>query len=1052
MNKKLSFVLISAMFMLVGCGEKSSSPKAEESKVEKPEVSDIPTKEFRTILCDQDSAQKDECQEAKKFDLEAHNVAILTPPSDIGVGEYVYFDGQRFGVVPKDEKDISAFNMLAYGVYQYSLEVGDDWCGPCRMSAPSSYQDAKNLLKDEFNLTGTKEQNEAILWMLNQNLEYLGEQKLPLKEAYFADIKAMAESLVNLAIKGDAPDLSSLHLVKDQNGKVLGVSTTPDSECLSYMGGCLNDFALIDKKEAASIAGGIRKILNTPNDYERAFETFSCQSDEIKDIYMFGVADNFSQTNIEHTNPQSSLSAILSNFSHTDEYDNNTTLPSTQDANAYMNSMFIFGETLSNLPTNLTNARMAIGYNVIELGIDQSHLALLDSVYNQYALSVDILNSFSHLANSKTYYQDLGSISDSNGVSILDYIQNGTNYIDVLALGFNDIDYIAVATCTPKPKPQGTPIPEVPPKLECSERLGESLVTIWGGDGDDFATPIDPVNPIPGLNNPLRYDEDVEKQQTFADRIALPNQTITKMVVTVNTKPSINGYQNDKIFIGDFTSSTALLHDPNDIGVASTLNGGTAHMTFGNEPVYDNNGTQTSTILDLVNTNHYIDVMILNQTKVDSVRVSMCSVKRKEGDLSIDKKAEKTYVENGLLKALFSIDINGTLPYGESLVINEVVPQNTVLDTLNAPSPWSCTPNPPIVGSATLTCSITALGGDMTNIPSISLSMYSKEDSFTNCARIDKKSQNTFFNQEVDNDSSCVEVTRDDDDDPDGDKPCSQTYSMDLSTPTFWTDANGNNPTINNPIPYTWDNSYTWFQMPSQDHSHFTLKSAKFCACGSRGKVEVTGMRIDNVGNIKLKNLTNSTSTTITSQNTATTHNFLSSYPAATGSATIPAHVNGNDYELEFNIRNYTSVSGGAIKGELTFTGHWGECSKDDFIDLPVFEPDDGPIIILGTYDLNSTPNDTNDTIAVIYEEATIVNDNFPKPITPTPIVVSGGDLHQVQTTPEQQFGDKLPANYDLAIGCANSYVSVAIQQAAAMVYETNHKCNGDWLKYYSKP
>ncbi len=1041
-------LLAAAMLMLGGCGD---SKEEKKTSVSKPDASGISLRDFDVAVCSKEDLDNEVCRPAQTLDLQKHHVVVFSPPATIGVGEYTYYDGKRFGVVPKEETKITPLNMLAYGLFLYAQEAGNDWCGPCRLVAPQSYSDAKALLKNAFHLSGTDAQNSAILWMLNRNLERLGEQQLPLKTAYDADIKAMAESLVNLAAKGEAPDLSGLHPVKDAHGRTIGVSTTPQNDCPDYMGGCLENWGLLDKKRATALGMKIHKIVGVPLAYEQAFEPFTCENTETKEIFMYGVPDDFDQTNSEPVNPQGVLAATYLSWPIHSNYDNNTSMPSTANPNQF-NPLY-FAETLSGLPTNMTKGRIAIGVKRLEKAPEQTQVIFGDiTIPDGVTMNVNHPQNdgWSHIPGSHTYYNDLGDMNFQNSQnSALSYVQSGNDHLDVMAAGWLDIDYIAVAACVPEPR--GVPIPEVPVKLECNADKGEQLVTVWGGNGDDFAAPVDPANPPAGLgNNLVKYDQPIEKAGTFADRIILPAQTVTQMVVTVNTRPSINGYQNDQMWLGDVTTQNGVVHNPNDPGVAATLNGGTAHQINGNTGV-SGGGMLTS----LVNNTHYLDVVVKDQTEVDTVRVSMCVVDKKEGDLAIVKKAEKTYQEGGVNYAIFSIGVTGTLPAGQTLVINEQIPQGATLSMLNAPLPWVCNATPPIAGAATLTCSITATNGDITNIQPLSLTMYTKERTLRNCAAIDAKSQNTFYNNNDTNDNSCDSVTFRPIDPP---RACTQQQIISLDDPQNWYLYNTIHPTVNNPIPATWDNTYTWFEMPGAGTHPYTesylLESREFCACGTPGKLDVQGMRIDNVGSIQLENLTDQITQTVAQQPTASMSNFMQGNPPASGSATIgPNHV-GKNYKLKFNIYNYSSYSGGALKGSLTFTGHWGRCTPEDHIGIIVLDPVDvGRDITLPDPGVVTGGNpDQNTTIAIIDAEASISTDGFPVPVTPIPIVVTGGDLVEVKATPQQKFGDTLPQDYDIAVGCAQGYISVVIKQAVTHVYETAYRCQGNWVKYKALP
>ena len=1165
-------ILVSvALIALSGCDNhlpsEQSNPTETESVPTKLEVSGIPAKDFDVIACSDPSDSG--CAEAKAFDLKKQNIALLTPPKDIGVGEYVYFNGKRFGVVPKEEKSLNPLNFVAYGLFKYAQEVGSNWCGHCRLVAPVSYADAKKELKELFNLTGTKEQNEALLWLINRNLEAIGESGVGVKEAYFADIKAIAESLVNLTKKGEAPDLSHLHLVKDSKGRVLGVSSTPASDCPEYLGGCLDSWGLLDKNRAIKLGYNIRQKSSNLTASQQAFESLICEPNEDKQIFMYGVEDNFNQNNYEPVAPQGQMSYIYNMYG---------SMKGTYDVTAQQYWFKYFAETVGSISTNITKGRLAIGFK------SSSHypVNLYIGAYGYYHESLNLntpsSNGWNLVANSNTYYKDLNSFSlNYSSNNLITNIQNGMNYIDIWGLIKHSayIDYIALAACVPKPKPNGIPITEVPVKLECNADKGEHLVEVWGGNGDDFVMPVDTTLPPPNLNGTIKYDKAIKKEGVFADRISLPNQTITKMVVTVNTRAGANGYQNDKLLLGATTSSSLTLHDPNDAGVAATLNGGTAHQIYGSVPLTSGSGT----LLSLVNSNHYLDVVTFNQTEVDSVRVSMCVVDKKDGDLNITKNPGRKFTKNGLNYSYFSINIDGILPNGEILVINEYVPNGAMLESYySSPSTqptWICTPNPPVSGPATITCSISAINGDITTIPTLNVLMSSKFEKLQNCVDINKESQNTSYNNNPNNDRDCSNVEfeppKDGDlaitkkiiksyTDRDGvnhavygisvsgtlptnspltvdevvptgailtninapapwscspsapvsglatvtctipaqssllspipdiivemkteeeklencaninekfspifynnnsenDRSCDTTIfkpvenckerlEVDLSNPSIWKDSNGNNASPMTNISSYWDHSYTWLNATFPQHGTTTYKTNNFCACGEDGYVKILGLKTDNMGRIVLNNLTQVNAISVAAQTTAVVQNFLSSYPAAIGSTIIHS---GSTYNLEFSIYNIDSLGGGAIKGKLIFTGHWGNCKTKDVVEPKAMEPRDTKPVVYS--DVNSSGSfDENTTIAVIEEEVT--NPNISNiGIRSKILIITGEDLQEIAKTPEEIFGNQLPSSYSIVVGCDNSLINVVIKGAITKSYETDIECSGNWVKYYT--
>ena len=1167
MKRVNRLILLSAtLIALSGCGGGGSSTEPTPTK---PEARGIPTKDFDVVACSDPNDSG--CLEARAFDLKKQNVAVLNPPKDIGVSEFIYFNGKRFGVVPKEENKLSPLNFIAYGLFKYAQDAGSDWCGPCRMVAPVSYEDAKKQLKELFNLTGTKEQNEALLWLINKNLERMGDSGIDVKEAYFADIKAIAESLVNLTKKGEAPDLSSLHLVKDSKGRVLGISSTPKNDCPDYLGGCIDSWGVLDKNRAIKLGYNIHQKSGTQPASQQAFESLTCKANENKQIFMYGVEDNFDMSNSEPVHPQGVLQTYYNSLPNPSSYDNNTSMPSVDaNGNTVNYNPLMFADTISGLPTNITKGRIAIGFKRLEKATSSNSSMILTNAAVTDGSLITMPNpatgGWSHISNTQTYFQDLDQLSFINSnINMLQYLQSGNNNFNAYAVGYIDIDYIAVAVCTPQ-EPSGIPIPDVPVKLECNANKGENFTEVFGGIGDNFDIPLDATNPPPGLTSTIKYDENITKAGTFADRILLPNQTITKMVVTVNTRAGANGYQNDKLILGDISNNNGILHDPNDSGVATTLNGGVAHQI-----------TNNNLLINIANSNHYLDVVAYNQTEVDSVRVSMCVVDKKDGDLNITKNPGRKFTKDGINYSYFNISVGGTLPYGETLTINEHVPNGATLESYySTPSTqpsWVCTPNPTVYGPTTVTCSISATNGDITNIPTLNVLMGSKFEKLENCVEINKESQGTSYNNNPDNDRDCATsefdppkggdlaitkkviksytdkegvnhavygisvsgvlpankpLTIDEvvpsgakvtsithptpwscapsntpingpatiqcsipaqtanlypipdiiiemesnkerlencanindkfsptpyNTNPENDKSCdtalfkpveecSQRLEIDLSNPSIWKDSSGNSATPMTNINYYWDHDYTWLDA-SANFATTKYKTDNFCACGEDGYVKVKGLKTDNKGRVILNNITQQTALSIAEQTTLTTHNFLANYPAATGSAVI--HSTGT-YNLEFDIYNEDNVGGGAVKGKLIFTGHWGNCKpKDSGLPSPMDPSSIDPNVIS---DINSTGVfDDNTTVAVVsYKKEFVLPSRNPKPIT----IVKGKDLHEITRTPEEVFGDKLPSNYSVVVGCSDGYINVIIKNTITKVYESSIECSGDWVKYYN--
>ncbi len=872
---------------------------------------------------------------------------------------------------------------------------------------------------------------------------------MPIKEAYEGGIKAMAETLVSLVKNQDQfPDLSAL------------------SECNSYnltQGNC-NDWCapcrmvsvklpILSKKEAAKAAFAYRKDNNKPNPLDQAFETLTCSEQESKEFYIFGLYDDFDTSNVELVNPQGQLAAYYNTFPLHSNYDNNTsslTIP-TGDIPAE-SGMMMFAETMDNLPANMTQGRFAVGMKLLEGAIfnENIYFGLTNETLNDG--TIFNASSLNHIPNSFTYYQDLDQLNFQNSSqNWLQHIQSGNTQINTLALGLIDIDYLAVAACVPKEKPTGIPAKEVPIKISCDAEKGESLTIVWGGIGDDFASPIDPATPAPNISGTIAYDQPVEKVAQFADRITLPNMTITKMEVMVNSRASAAGAANDLIKIGDFTNSTGAVL-PVSAPSIPTLNGGNAHIFEGTTSVMP-----SGTLLSLANNSHYLDLLVGDYSEVDSVRVAMCVVKDpKEGDISINKKAVESYSKDGVNYGIFEISFTGTLPLGETLVIEESVPNGATLTQLNAPSSWNCTPSTPISGAATLTCELSATNGAIGPFPSISLTMSTTQEKLQNCASISKKTQDVYYNNNSDNDKSCDTATF---------KPreggCTNLVSINLRDAISWVDEDGNHPTQNNvfstypPNPawanVIWDGDMNWFDFGSTSGAEHKLK-IDFCACGDT-YIKIEDMKSDNFGKIYLDDDPTPSSYTnpayIVSRSNGSSQSTMASWgPTVSGSLMVSGTGSDIDHTLHFDVKNGFGPSGGAVDGYLEFYGKLGKCQGGTTTDNDWVVLYDEAVAVYLYPDFTLDSVEDNTTVIVVEQEAYIdYSLGFPEVVTPMPIVVNAGDLHVVDTTPQSLFGDTLSQGYSVVIGCVNGYISAAVQGAAApLVMEASKACIGTWM------
>ena len=631
MKTKTMLSIITSVLLLSGCGGGGGAGAVKEAK-----SVGIPEGKYKTIICTDKNANDQACADASVFDLSKESVAILEAPEEIGASPFEYFKGKRFVLVPKEENEISPWHMLAYGLYLYAQEKGDKWIEITSLKAPSSYAEALEMLEKEFGLTGTEAQNRAILEAFNANLEYLGQQGMPLDEAAPADIKAMAESLVNLTVKEIAADWSGLGAAGDSGADCVrekyGTCVEWVGAGISTLKDILGDKLRINSHQAAQIAAENREKSDKPNAIDQAFEKLSCEDTESKQIYMFGVYDVFDPSNTEPAHPGTALVNTMSGMNlGIDGYDHEVT-----DFDHY----YIFLETLSGLPSNITQGVFAIGLKETGYSPMGQTTQYIDRYFIANNLSMGL--SDAHEGNISTlratwdspvtdiYTKDLSQMQTSSGQNLLSKVQAGQT-LDTMIFFTTNVDFMAVAACVPKSKPTEpeTPIKDIPVKLQCNVEKGEHLVTVWGGTSDDFAPGTDVSTPSTALSallgTTLKYDEPIkEKSGTFADTLAHPNAHVTQMQLLVNTRPSAAGSTDDRIFIGDIGASQAA--DPSLTSGILTPNGGTAILVYGGETVYNNNGTAVGNLLSLVNGGSDLDIIIGDQTEVDVTRLSMCIV------------------------------------------------------------------------------------------------------------------------------------------------------------------------------------------------------------------------------------------------------------------------------------------------------------------------------------------------------------------------------------------------------------------------------------------
>ncbi|WP_394391134.1 DUF1566 domain-containing protein [Shewanella woodyi] len=912
---RLSILLI----MITGLGACGGSDKSTTPEPEKPDPVTEPKTELKGIP---DSFQVKACiDEDADFTCDATPVAItevykgididklapearvlieLAPPEATDIGSFIAFEGKRFMSFPVGEEEASPFNLLALGVVQYAQELGEDWC--CGHAIPLNLKEAKSYLAQNFKLDGSGQQNEAILQAFNSNLEQLGGNGLSLKQAYDADIKAMAESLVDLTLHSQSicdrvpeycegnPD--DPYPPIDLSSIVPCITAYDGGACVAQMPKLQVESTVTDEmfrltqKEAGNIAYNIRSREKDPLPFEKAFEQLTCKDDEEKQIFMYGVGDNFATTNIETTSPSAALNAWLGTVP------NNLVHPYDFDASISPANPNIFADTLSNLPGDLTNGLLVMGlkergftladtpnyFDIFAIG-DATNIS---SNANVSGTVSDIRSSWQSVSPN-VYFKNLQNIQNQAGTqSLLDKLHAGQTDLDLVMMPTTNVDFVAVAACRVKApqKPIETPVKEVisvlTEKFTCNAEQGETYYEIVGGEPDDFTPGSDQNTPSTALSSLtgtlVTYDQIEAKDSTFIDTLALPSgSSITKAQFMINARASSPSAANDKVFLANtplnnmvtgFTTTApgALVTQwPN-----GTLNGGAAYIIDGlfNIPSLPTT-PNLLTILNSANASGSgLDILVSENTEVDTTLLQLCintgdqPCVDTDGDGYCDEE-EKDAGSNPTNPDSTPIDLDGDGALNDD----------------------DCDPNDPTVT-------------DQCN-----------EVIYTDVLP----------------------------------ESCNGYVTVDLSLANSWANSAGNPPVVNNVFDGTqyqgivWDGALSWFDFGSASNVTHKLNQ-DFCSCGG-GKVIIDEFKSDNMGYIDLNNLTNQTANRIVSRTQYSQSTMASWGPSESGSNTFSGTGNGVDFNLELGVQNVSGPSGGAVKGRLEFIGHLGACTTQDVVD-----------------------------------------------------------------------------------------------------------------------
>lgn len=1032
---------------LVGCGGGGGDSSGSVTE-EQVEIKGLAASLNLSACIDSDGDYECDTQEVSPENLTVPSDADedelilikILPPEDIGASAFATFDGERTLAVPAKELSASPIDALAYGLWLYVQDILES-SSPAMLTSEGAaaltltvknLEDARKYLKDKFNLDGSGQQNEAILQALNNNLERLGFQEMELDQAFPADIKAMAESLINLTVQSQSicdryPEYCNTN-GSDDSFPVIDLSSIQPftaqaptgADCIRYeYGNCVewagpiqvdviySDILQFNQHKAAEIAYQTREKSGDSNAIDAAIDALQCGIDEVKNVYMYGLADNFVTNNTELPNPQGAAAAVANNFA------NSGGNVSNYDYHADLNNPAYFLETLSNVPSSINSGNLIIGLK--ENGYTMGNTTIFNNFVNIgevvsqtldfYTDSAQDIRSNWNAFSNDIYSEDLSSLSLTSGNgSVLTRFQAGQE-VSVLTGSMTNVDFIAIAACQSRPvsdRPSvTTTLNNIKEKFICEG--DDSYVEVVGGDFDDFNGGADATTSGAYLSSfaMIDYDTAVNKQQTLADSlsIAFANQNVTKAQFAINTRPSLQGAVNDYIALGDISSGSmvspylAAAHPTNGSPYSTeypVMNGGTLKVINENKP-FQNITSSTQTIsgdmLSMLNSGtSNFDLIVGEQTEVDGAVLMMCLSSEcidTDGDGFCDDEEKE----------------QGSDPTNPNSTPNDIDGDGVLNDE-------DCAPEDPTL----------SVDCDVTTVDGLPLS-------------------------------------------------CNQVIEMDLRDANVWVDtATGNAPTENNVFDNTqyagivWDGAMNWFDFGNAGNAEHELR-IDFCSCGG-GKVEIDQMKSDNYSKIYLDNDPNPTaypqmgSNYIVSRADGISQSTMASWGTnVSGSAVISPTGNGSDHTLYFKVKNGFGPSGGAVNGTLRIEGgHLGKCTTEDVLDSgtgvviedgPVVVSVDGSAVEVGDIQVEEGPAggysiSMYSAVAInkLDEDGKLVTD-----LNPNPVVINANPGNS-EPTGQTAF----PEYEHWTVHCNAGFIDVAWADPFGInVYETSIPCSGDW-------
>ncbi|MCK5853894.1 MAG: hypothetical protein KAG56_01645 [Sulfurovaceae bacterium] len=485
---------------------------------------------------------------------------------------------------------------------------------------------------DVTRLDNTEGFNTMLLSSIDKNVAMLNTVGVDKEMAYAINSDAMYDELINLDI--------------EELDTEVAIECKEDETCKEMAYDSLSASVLIDKEMAYAMAedfrGDEKSLVN-----DKLVKDFTCEDNEIRTVQHYGLEDIFTN-GTEPTNPDGHIASVpwIANYG---------IQPALVDYDDNRNDR-IFADTVQNLPNGIAKGMFYIG-----LKSNGSSLQHNDTLsIGDYSVPTVKSTALQDLSNNNWQNQLVGSgnpstdiyynsfanigVDSSNSSNKLLALANTNQRFDVVVQDDTSVDFITVATCSPK-----KPMEIIKPIVNNYKCEKGDLLKIVGGTIDGFDANADnPATPSATLQSllpsPLAdYDNSVNSyDRVFGDSLDLSNITgnIVSGQLTIGYKPTVSSmHYNDRMYVGEYNNSANRTdfdlygnNAPSSIIIAST----------GERIIQEDlNTMQTNGNISLLSwmqssSPDYFDIVEQDDTSIDFTQLSLCVVKPCGEDISID--------------------------------------------------------------------------------------------------------------------------------------------------------------------------------------------------------------------------------------------------------------------------------------------------------------------------------------------------------------------------------------------------------------------------------